>query len=72
MEWIIYKEEKREFSDMKWNSVLHHPRGANNDKNPKGMFREFNDVLRNAIVKVVMRDATITRESNSNGLTLQA
>ena len=59
-------------SDMGRNGFLHCLTGAKHDKNPRGMFHEFDENLHHAIVKVTMRDAPVTRERNNDGLELQA
>lgn len=59
-------------SDMSRNGFFHRPTGTKGDKKPRGIFHEFDDDLRHAIVKVAMRDAPATRERNNNDLELQA
>ena len=59
-------------SDMCRNGFLHRPTGAKGDNKPRGIFHEFDDALRHAIVKVAMRDAPATRERNNKDIELQA
>ena len=59
-------------SDMNRNGFFHRKTKAKNDKKPRGMFHEFDDVLMHAIVEVAMQDAPETRERNNKDLEDQA
>ena len=59
-------------SDMKRNRFLRRPTGFKQDNKPRGLFHEFNAVLRNIIVEVAMRDALECKEQNNKDLKDQA
>ena len=55
-------------SDMKRNGFIRRPTGFKQDNKPRGLFHEFNAVLRDAIVEVAMRDAPECKEQNNKDL----
>ena len=59
-------------SDMRRNAFLHRPIKAKSDKKPRGIFHQFDEKLRLAIVMVAMEDAAETRAIHSEELALQA
>ena len=58
-------------SDLKRNGFFSRQPSKNNG-NRKGIFHEYNENLRHAIVEVAMRDAPVTKERNNEDLKLQA
>ena len=57
-------------SDLKRNGFFSRQPSKNNG-NRKGIFHEYNENLRHAIVEVAMRDAPVTKERNNEDLKLQ-
>ena len=57
---------------IKQNSCFHRPEKSKNDRKPTGMFRNFDNLLRHAIILVNMKDVTSTRRRNTKDLELQA
>jgi len=59
-------------SDIKRNSFLHRSTKSKSDKKPAGMFHGFEDVLRQSIILVAMKDAPLAKRRNNKDLELQA
>ena len=57
-------------SDARRNGFLHRPT-SKKDKKTKGMFHQFDEILRYAIVKVAMKDTPKTRAANDETMKLQ-
>ena len=59
-------------SDAKRNAFFHRNTGAKSDKKKRGLFHEFDEDVRHAIVLMAMRDAPATRSLNTEALKKQA